>query len=153
MLESLKKSAKTLRQPSAEAAAEFKEKSQIIAEQLIKKLHKHPNLESITGQGNEPLMETNSHNFCRFMSSVFLAYDPNMFTETCVWAFRTYRSHGFQVTYWAVYLDMILSIVHKECSKKTYTETSPFFDWILNHVPTFTMITDKQLTEDPTANS
>jgi hypothetical protein len=150
MLDSLLKSAKTLKQPSAEAAAEFKEKNQIIAELLIKKLNKHPNLESFIGEGNKPLMETNSHNFCLFMSSILVAYDPKMFAETCVWAFRAYRSHGFQVTYWAVYLDIMLTLVHQECSEKTYKEINPFFEWILTNIPNFTLVSDEQLSQDPT---
>ncbi len=146
--EILLQSAQALKRPSSEATGEFEEKNQKIAELMIQRMHKRPNIEQFIGKSNMQLMETNSRNFCRFMSTLFSEYDPQMFVNTCLWAFRTYRSHGFHVTYWAVNLDTTLTLLQEECSEKTYKELSPFFDWILINIPRLTVITDEQLSED-----
>lgn len=140
-------SARTLCQPSAAAAAEFEAARDGLAEALNRRMVARPDLEKLIGPGNRPMMEDNSRNFCRFMSSVFLAYEPEVLAQTALWVFRAYRSHGFPTAYWPAHLDTFVEIVREQLAPPAFAETYPFFHWLIVNIPSFVTISDEQLSE------
>ncbi len=146
-LDYLIETAKTLRQPCSETAAEFEAARDSLAESLNRRMGTRPDLEKLIGPGNREMMEDNSRNFCRFMGSMFLAYEPEVLAQTALWVFRAYRSHGFHTTYWPANLDTFVELARDRLSPSAFAETYPFFHWLIVNIPTFVIISDAQLTE------
>ncbi|MEI6186266.1 MAG: hypothetical protein WCP43_03585 [Dehalococcoidia bacterium] len=146
-LQHLLQTAKELRQPSAPAGAEFEASRDGLAEELNRRMSVRPDMEKLIGSGNLAMMQDNSRNFCRFMSSMFLAYEPEVLAETALWVFRAYRSHGFKTTYWPANLDTFVSIARERLGSATFDELYPFFRWLIVNIPIFVKISDEQLAD------
>jgi hypothetical protein len=136
-LESLVLSAEKLRQPSEAAIRAFDSKIDKIADELSRIMVSRPDIERLIGPDNEPMMMNNSRNYLRFMGAVFHNTDARVLVETSVWAFRTYRAHGFRVAYWPANLDTTVQILRQEISEPMYSEIYPFFEWLIVHIPEF----------------
>jgi hypothetical protein len=141
----LLETAKQLRQPSAPAAAEFEASRDGLAEELIRRMSARSDLEKLIGPENLAMMQDNSRNFCRFMCTMFLAYEPEVLAQTALWVFRAYRSHGFNTTYWPANLDTFVEIARDRLAPSTFDETYPFFQWLIVNIPAFVKISDEQL--------
>jgi len=146
-LTSLIETAKRLRQPSAAAAAEFETARDSLAEALNRRMVARPDLEKLIGPGNRAMMEDNSRNFCRFMGSMFLAYEPEVLAQTALWVFRAYRSHGFPTAYWPANLDTFVELARERLPPPAFAETYPFFHWLIVNIPAFVKISDEQLAQ------
>ena len=109
-LQNLQRTARNLRQPEPVAAAEFETLRDGLAEELNQRRKTRPDFEKLIGPGNLPMMQDNSRNFCRFMSSLFTAYEPEVLVQTALWVFRAYRAHGFPTTYWPANRDTFVKI-------------------------------------------
>ena len=145
--EELVQSAQVLKAPSAAATKEFERKLDAVAAELSRRMLARPDLERLIGPDNQLMMENNSRNFCRFMASLFQNYEPAVLVETALWAFRAYRAHGFQITYWPANLDTLVQILKEELPAPVYGEVYPFFDWLIVHIPAFVLISDRALQE------
>lgn len=141
----LEKTAGLLQQPSQSAAVEFASKRDSLAEELNHRMMARADLHKMIGEGNSSMMQDNSRNFTRFMSSMFTAYEPLVLVHTALWVFRAYRSHGFQTTYWAANLDAFVQIAAEKLSAETYAELYPFFNWLIVNVPVFVQISNEQM--------
>lgn len=143
--EMLLESAAKLTQPSPEAASEFDRKQIKLAEALNKTMGCRPDLDRLIDEGNRAMMEDNSRNCCRFMSTLFSAYEPPVLVETVLWVFRAYRSHGFHTTYWPANIDTFVEEARGELSPETFEAVYPFCNWLIINIPAFVNITDQQL--------
>jgi len=139
------RSAQLLEAPSAPAAEEFERKADAVAAELTRRMLMRPDLERLIGADNQSMMENNSRNFCRFMVSLLQNYEPAVFVETALWAFRAYRAHGFQISYWPANLDTLVQILKEELKEPEYGEVYPFFNWLIVHIPAFVQISDGAL--------
>ncbi len=93
--EMLLASAAMLVQPSAASANEFEAKSEMLAAEMNRLMGARSDLAHLIGEGNISMMEDNHRNHARFMSSLFLNFQPFILVETVLWVYRAYRSHGF----------------------------------------------------------
>ena len=148
-IETLRATAELLRQPSAATAAEFAAKQDVLAAELNRRMLARPDVDRLVGAGNRPMMENNSHNFFRFMTSLFRGYEPAVLIETAQWVFRAYRSHGFQTSYWPANLDTAVGILREQLSASAYAEVYPFFEWLIVHIPDFVRSSDESLLAGP----
>jgi hypothetical protein len=149
--EELIRSAQLLKAPSATATKEFDKKIDAVAAELTRRMLARPDLERLIGADNQSMMENNSRNFCRFMEAIFQNYEPAVLVETALWAFRAYRAHGFQISYWPANLDTLVEILKEELKEPAYGEVYPFFDWLIVHIPAFVQISDGALMEGAVA--
>lgn len=145
MKDVLLSSAQKLLSPSEKAHAEFSAKIDLFVAQGNAVIAARPDIDKLVGIDNHEMAENNNGNFARFMDSMFTEYDPDTFVETVLWVFRAYRSHGFQTTYWAANLDIWQKMLEKELSEEAYSSISPFYNWLIVHIPLFTKITDDDL--------
>jgi len=145
--ETLIQTAERLRQPGAEAAAEFESLRDSLAEELNRRMAKRPDLDKLIGPDNLSMMQDNSRNFGRFMSTMFQDYEPAVLAETVLWVFRAYRSHGFATTYWPAHLDTFVEIIRERLSPAAFTEVYPFFQWLIVNIPLFVKFSDEQLSQ------
>jgi hypothetical protein len=139
-------SAETLNQPSSASAIEFEAKSEMLAAELNRMMGARSDLVHLIGEGNISMMEDNHRNHARFMSSVFLNYQPVILVETVLWVYRAYRSHGFHLTYWPAQLDQWVQILKLHLTPEAYQEIYPFYHWMIINQPAFVTESDLQVT-------
>lgn len=146
--EDLLKSAAKLKQPSEKATAEFTARADAMAIILNDRLSRRNDIVQLIGEGNLDMMYDNHRNHMRFMISLFNDYNPVVFTETVLWVFRAYRSHGFKLTYWPAQLDHWVDIFNKELSQDCLDQIYPFYDWMIVNNPQFAFISDQAIRDN-----
>lgn len=140
--ERLLTTAKTLVQPTPAALAEFVAKQEELAADLAARLRERPDIERLVGPGNLAMMEDNSRNFFRFMSSLFAHYEPEVLVQTVLWVFRAYRAHGFQLTFWPAELDIVVELLRQKLSPDTFKSLYPHYNWMIVNNPAFVALSD-----------
>lgn len=143
--------ASTLKTPPPEAIVEYTALRDRLAAEMNIRLGARPDLDSLIGPGNRRMMEDNHRNHARFMESLFRHYSPQVFVETILWVFRTYRAHDFQLTYWPAQLDTWVEVLRENLSAESFRAIEPFYLWMIVNQPTFAALTDplkKALTTD-----
>ncbi|EIC19853.1 hypothetical protein [Thiorhodovibrio frisius] len=135
MKQQLLESAGALSPPSPEAASRFAAVAAAIAAELTRRMAQRPDLEQLIGPGNQAMMEDNSRNFLRFMSTLFSHYDAEVLVDSALWAIRTYRAHGFQLSYWPANIATTLKIVREQLPSTVVAEVQPFFVWLSDNLP------------------
>jgi len=146
--EELLKSASKLKQPSEKAIAEFSAKAEVMTTMLNDRLSRRNDIVQLIGEGNLDMMYDNHRNHVRFMISLFNEYNPVVFTETVLWVFRAYRSHGFKLTYWPAQLDNWVDIFKIELSQECLEQIYPFYDWMIVNNPLFAYFSDQAIRDD-----
>jgi hypothetical protein len=146
--EELIKSAAKLKPPSQEAIEEFSGKAEAMANILNERFAQRPDIVQLIGEGNLEMMYDNHRNHLRFMTSLFGEYNPEVFTETVLWVFRAYRSHGFRLTYWPAQLDNWVEIFKKELSPQCFDQIYPFYEWMIINNAIFAIVSDRAIRDD-----
>lgn len=136
-------SAAELEQPSSETAATYGRKREFMAKEVTRILAERPDIDRLVGEGNLPMMADNHKNHALFMESLFLSYSPDVFTETVLWVFRAYRSHGFRLTYWPAQLNAWLEVIGSEFTDKELKELAPFYEWMLVNQASFAALSEE----------
>lgn len=141
----LLKSANELKQPETKAAAEYVEKSMQLADSVSTILKNRLDLYKLIGENNLDMMLDNHRNHARFMSTMFINYNADVFLNTIFWVFRAYRSHGFSISYWPAMLDTWIEEMKKEMSADSFDQVYPFYHWMLIRQAAFIDISDKEI--------
>jgi hypothetical protein len=141
-IEDLILSASKLQQPTAEVAAEFSQKRDMLALKINDIFTKRNDIVNLIGENNIPMMEDNHRNHARFLESVFTDYNPEVLVTTVLWVFRAYRTHGFHLSYWPAQLDTWVEIFKKELSKEAFAEIYPYYNWMIINQPAFANLSD-----------
>ena len=142
-------SAQKLRPPSAEAAADFAAKQETMAAELNRRMLARPDLDRLIGADNRAMMENNSRNMLRFMASLFRAFEPVVLAETALWVFRSYRAHGFLLSFWPANLDTAVEILREELAAESFAAVYPTLEWLTTNIPAFTQLSDEALSQGP----
>ena len=138
----LLESAERLSTPSEASVQEFSDCRGEMAGVVIRAMGDRPDFEDLVGPRGGNLAEDNNRNFPLFMESIMAHFDPPVLVDTALWAFVTYRSHGFRVAFWSANLTTWLQTLEATLSKEARAEIAPFFEWLLTNVPAFTELTD-----------
>lgn len=142
-------SASRLRQPSTDSSAEFSAKMEDMAAAINARFKSRKDLSRLIGKDNYSMMCDNHRNHLRFMSSLFTNYDPAVFTETVIWVFRAYTSHGFSLTYWPAQLNTWTQIFKETLSDSCYQEIYPFYHWMIVNNPAFVALSEGTAPQGP----
>lgn len=145
MKKAILKTARLLKQPGNASMQDFRIKWENLSAKGTQMLMARPDIEKLIGKGNENMAEDNNRNFPRFMASLFLDYEPEVFVDTVLWVFRAYRSHGFQTTYWAANLNLWVDLLKKDLTPEAFEEIYPFYNWLIVNIPAFVKLTDLDL--------
>lgn len=140
-------SAEKLAKPSQESTDEFSAKREELALQVNLAMSKRLDLDRLVGTVGKQMSEDNNRNFARFMESLFMDYRPETLVDTALWVFRAYRSHGFHTTYWPANVNTWIEILTTFLSPAAFRDLSPYYIWLLVHIPAFVLLTDN-LTDD-----
>lgn len=101
-----------------------------------------PDLDDLIGPGNRALMQDNHRNHAEFMGALLHRCDPRVLTDSVLWVFRTYRAHGFRPAYWPVELAAWVTVGETLLAPLTRAALDPIYDWLTEHCPDFTALTD-----------
>ncbi len=144
MKENLIDSVKQLVQPAITTTEEFSKKREAIVATCNDLFSNRTDLEQLVGLNNLQMAQDNNHNFARFMAAIFTDYHPDILVQTVLSVFRAYRAHGFKTTYWAANLNIWMETLQSELSPDSFHEISPFYNWMIIHIPVFTALTDAE---------
>ena len=133
----LMESARNLAPPPPSAVEEFGRQREVIAARVNQIMLGREDLDGIIGPGNRSVMEDNHRNHGRFMHSLFVGYEPQVFVETVLWVFRSYRSHGFRIGYWPTMLGAWVDVMREQVSPETFEAVHPFYEWLVTHHAAF----------------
>ena len=149
--ECLIESACRLEPPTAAATADFEGRREAMAAELSRRMMARPDVDRLIGPDNREMLETNSRNMLRFMGSLFRSFEPTVLVETVLWVFRTYRAHGFQISYWPANLDTMVGILREQLPADSFASIYPCFEWLIVHNPAFVELSDAALRQRPGA--
>lgn len=135
-------SASLLRAPGEASLKEFTQKREGMAVCVNKSMNQRPDLEKMVGPDGKDMSQDNNRNFSLFMESLMVDFRPEVLVDTALWVFRAYRSHGFQTTYWPANLNTWMKILEQELTREAFEEISPFYVWLITHIPVFAGMTD-----------
>lgn len=138
-------SAAALTEVSPQAASAFTDVVEACAADLTRSMKLVPHLESLIGEGNLEVMETNHGNHFRYMSSACALFDPRSFVETVLWVLRTYRARGFSLRYWDVMLPKALEVLRTHLAPSDYEEIKPFYEWLRGNIQIFAHLSETEL--------
>jgi len=138
-------SAKKLKQVSRKSAEEYSEKSEMLIAKINELMIERADLEKFIGEDNIAMMKDNHANHVRFISSMLKMYNPEVLTDTVLWVFRAYRSHGFKTNYWATQLNAWILVIHQLLSKESFNEIYPIYEWMQINIPIFVKLSDEKL--------
>ncbi len=141
----LVESAKALKVRDASGFLALEDRSDIWAAELSAAMNRRHDLESLVGQGNVSVMESNHANHFRYMRSAIALFDPKSFVETVLWVFRTYRARGFSVRYWEVMLPEAMGILHRNLGEDYLSGVEPYYEWLLASIPAFASLSETEL--------
>lgn len=141
-------SASKLKEISGSACTEYSENLHLLVAKVTGLVLEHNNIDSLIGDANASMMRDNHTNHAKFMVSIFENYNPIVFVETILWAFRTYLSHGFHPKYWDLHLNAWLKTISQNLSKETSEQISPYYIWMLEKIPIFV-----ELASNPSENN
>ena len=102
-----------------------------------------PDITELVGENNLALMQDNHANHARFVESYLQNPNPEMLVETVLWVFRSYRSRGFQPSYWSAQLNNWVELLKKELSPEGLKPVYPLYHWMIVNLPVFTLLSDE----------
>ncbi|HBE87753.1 MAG TPA: hypothetical protein DDW67_01235 [Elusimicrobia bacterium] len=130
-----------------EAAEEYGRKAAKMAGAVTERLLARPDLESLIGKNNSEMMKDNHANHARFIESMLRNFDAETMTDTVLWVFRAYRSHGFHDSYWAAQLNQWHAVLRENLSDNTLRAVLPLYDWMQVNIPAFSALAERQKAE------
>jgi hypothetical protein len=129
-----------LKKVQIEAVKEYVDKREFMVGRVNELMVQRSDLFMLIGDDNLEMMKDNHSNHHQFMSSVFEFPNVEVFVETILWVFRTYRSHGFQDSYWTAQLNSWLVVIKQYLSTQAYDQISPYYEWMQINIPLFARI-------------
>lgn len=132
---------------NAAAAKEYEAKATLMAGKVTSVLAQRADIVALVGPDNLLMMEDNHANHARFIGSILKKMDAEILTDTILWMFRAYRSHGFSSHYRAAQLNAWIKTLHQEHSAEAYHGIYPLYEWMQINIPMFTLVSETQLNE------
>jgi len=134
--------ASRLTPPADRWVKEFSEKREAMAADVNRVMSARPDLERLVGPEGSAMSRDNNRNFSLFMESLMGHFQAEVLVDTVLWVFRAYRAHGFQTVYWPANLNAWMETLKQALSPEAFREISPFYAWLITHIPVFVALTD-----------
>lgn len=137
--------AEQIQQVSASTYEEYLKKGDLLVGKINILMLNRSDLGNLIGENNVEMMKDNHANHVRFITSILKNYNAEVLTDTVLWVFRAYRSHGFSTNYWAAQLNAWIIIIKEALSSEAFREVYPLYEWMQIHIPVFVKISDEDL--------
>ena len=118
---------------TADAAAEYKEKKEVLTEEVNKKLSSRDDIFELIGHNPLSKMHNNHDNHARFMANVFKLNDYKLLVRTVIWVYMTYKSHNFSFDYFPVELKAWIKAVKENLSPENAGPIIEIYNFMLNN--------------------
>jgi len=100
------------------AAEEYKEKMNTLIKEVNENLSQRDDLMQLIGNNPIKKMKDNHENHAGFMYNSFKVKSEELFINTIIWVYRTYKNHGFSYQYFPVELKAWKSAVNNNLSSE-----------------------------------
>jgi hypothetical protein len=134
-----------LKQVSITTADEYHQKAEMLTAKMNAMMLERPDIDGLVGANNLSMMRDNHANHVGFIASILKYGNPDVLTDTILWVFRAYRSHGFTTNYWAAQLNGWIDILNEVLSKESFVEVYPYYEWMQINIPIFVKVSDEKL--------
>lgn len=134
-----------IRQVSESTYQEYFQKGDLLTGKMNVLMLNRSDLAHLIGENNVEMMKDNHANHVRFIASILKNYNAEVLTDTVLWVFRAYRSHGFSTNYWAAQLNAWIVIMKETLSTEAFHEVYPVYEWMQVHIPVFVKLSDEDL--------
>jgi hypothetical protein len=131
------------------ATDEYDQKQDIMIAKINTIMLQRPDIGEIVGVNNTDMMKDNHANHARFIVSIMRNFDPTVLTETILWVFRAYRSHGFSSLYWAAQLNAWMGILNDNMPKDSLPKIRELYSWMQVNIPVFEALSHEQMMATP----
>jgi len=142
----LKTVAATIPQADAVAARIYSEHGDLLASMVSENLGERDDLDELIGTGNAEIMADNHRKHALFVASMLHHFRPELFVETLLWVFRTYRARGFTTAYWRVQLDAWCEAVADALPVEAAAAVDPLYSWILDNLDELVALSEHGMT-------
>jgi len=112
---------------------------------MNEKMSNRPDINALVGQDNIRMMKDNHANHLRFVHSILEQYNKQVLVDTVAWVYRSYRSRGFHINYWAAQINTWIDILKESLSKDTFEAIYPLYKWFSISIPHFSLMSDDEL--------
>jgi len=106
---------------------------------------KRPDINTLVGQDNILMMKDNHANHLRFVLSILEQYNRSVLVDTVAWVYRSYRSRGFHIHYWAAQINTWIDLLKQHLSENAFETIYPLYKWFSISIPHFSQISDDAL--------
>lgn len=137
--------ANLLKKVSDNTYSEYQQKAEEITNKMNVLMLGRSDLESLIGENNSDMMKDNHANHVRFIASILQNFNAEVLTDTVLWVFRAYRSHGFATNYWSAQLNSWIAVLKETLSAECFNEVLPYYEWMQVNIPAFVMLSDDKL--------
>ena len=127
---------------SERPAIEFRNNQPTLCQLVDQNLIAHPSLTELIGIGAVGIMKKNHQYHARFMSNVFQTNNFPLLARIAVWAYRSYKSHGFSYDYFPVELRAWQEAVSKLLPASEALEIIEVYEWMLTHHNAFIQVAE-----------
>ncbi len=141
--EELIKSAAKLEKVDSKSLQEYSEKQELIIAKTNELILNNKNIQSLIGEKNESKMVINHTNHVRFMESILRNFNPEIFVNTILWVYKTYRKHGFHEKYWVIAFEKYEKALEELLDKDSYQEVSNYYQWLKRNHKDFVKLTEE----------
>lgn len=93
----------------------------------------HPQANAFLPENKSDMAVNNHEQHAQYMESVFLDGADESVVDTIVWVYRTYTSHGFDLSYWPVQIDAWRIVLADLLPEEDYQCIAPYYDWLAGH--------------------
>ncbi|ETR72200.1 MAG: hypothetical protein OMM_07645 [Candidatus Magnetoglobus multicellularis str. Araruama] len=124
---------------------ELADKMDVLLADMNDIMCKRSDINCLVGSDNIQMMKDNHANHLRFVHSLLEQYDRNVLVDTVSWVYRSYRSRGFHMNYWAAQINTWITVLKKHLSESAFESIYPLYKWFSISVPHFSHMSDDDL--------
>jgi hypothetical protein len=124
---------------------ELAEKMDKLVAEMNETMCKRSDILTLVGEDNIQMMKDNHANHLRFVHSLLEQYNKQVLVDTVAWVYRSYRSRGFHVNYWAAQINTWIDLMKRHLSEDTFESIFPLYKWFSISVPHFSNMSDDDL--------
>jgi hypothetical protein len=128
---------------SIDSLNEYKLNQETLVAMMNTRMEGQPDIADLVGGDNLSLMKENHANHAIFMESMFALCNTEVLVDTIIWVFRVYRAREFKVSYWVKQLNSWIELYQATLTARCFNEILPFYEWMLIHVPDFSLLSDE----------
>ncbi|MCC3145157.1 cobalamin-dependent protein [Halanaerobium sp. Z-7514] len=122
---------------TADAAAEYKEKKEILTETVNEQLSSRNDIFELIGHNPISKMQNNHDNHARFMANIFKLNDYKLLLRTVIWVYMTYHSHDFSFDYFSVELKAWIEAIEEKLSSESAGQIIEIYNFMLDNHQNF----------------